>query len=201
MAYGQLFSMVVQMVIDRNELSKLSETLLFFMTHFTFLCKLTNFVYYKKKMFEIEDTLAMKIFYGFRFKHLDEMKIKIDSCKFIAKIFRILCILVVLFYTLVPYLDDKEDMSLPLPGWIPYNAKKYYYPTVVFQVMSVSVSAYNNSSIDVLTCMLITVASAEFNLLKEALKEINFKPGGQNTKEFIETRLENCINHHKETVK
>ncbi|KYB28981.1 hypothetical protein TcasGA2_TC032272 [Tribolium castaneum] len=197
-AYGQLFSMVVQMVIDRNELSKLSETLLFFMTHFTFLCKLTNFVYYKKKMFEIEDNLSRKIFYGFE---LWQIKPKIDSCKFIAKIFRILCILVVLFYTLVPYLDDKEDLSLPLPGWLPYNTKKYYYPTVIFQVMSVSVSAYNNSSIDVLTCMLITVASAEFNLLKGALKTIDFHPKGHNTKQLIEAKFENCVNHHKEIVK
>nr|CAM84002.1 olfactory receptor 4 [Tribolium castaneum] len=151
-----------------------------------------------KKCVIYHTILLKKIFYGFE---LWQIKPKIDSCKFIAKIFRILCILVVLFYTLVPYLDDKEDLSLPLPGWLPYNTKKYYYPTVIFQVMSVSVSAYNNSSIDVLTCMLITVASAEFNLLKGALKTIDFHPKGHNTKQLIEAKFENCVNHHKEIVK
>jgi hypothetical protein len=53
------------MAIDRHDLSKLTETLLFFMTHFTFLCKLSNFLYYKRKLFEIEDLLAESIFYGF----------------------------------------------------------------------------------------------------------------------------------------
>ncbi|XP_044259103.1 odorant receptor Or1-like [Tribolium madens] len=197
-SYGQLFSMVAQMVIDRNELSKFSETLLFFMTHFTFLCKLTNFVYNKRKMFEIEDNLAKGIFYGFE---IDKIKPKIESCKFVAKIFRILCIWVILLYTMVPFLDDKEDLSLPLPGWVPYDTKKFYYPTAIFQIISVSVSAYNNSTIDILTCMLITVASAQFNLLKEALKRMDFRPEGHNTKKLIEAKFENCVNHHKEIVK
>lgn len=192
--------MVVQMAIDRHDLSKLTETLLFFMTHFTFLCKLSNFLYYKRKLFEIEDLLAESIFYGFPYERLELVKNKVDSCKLIAKIFRILCVLVVLFYTLVPYLDDKEDMTLPLPGWLPYDTKKYYYPTVVFQVMSVSISAYNNSSIDVLTCMLITVASAHFDILKENLKGIDYKTGKTNSAEAIWTNFKHCVSHHKKIV-
>ncbi|KAJ3666143.1 hypothetical protein Zmor_001597 [Zophobas morio] len=192
--------MIVQMVIDRKNLSKLTETLLFFMTHFTFLCKLTNFVYYKKKMFDIEDTLAGNIFYGHPLERLMLVKTRVSSCQLVAKIFRILCVLVVFFYTLVPYVDHKEEKTLPLPGWLPYDIKKYYYPTVVFQIMSVVVSAYNNSSIDILTCMLITVVSAEFDILKENLKTTDYKTYNESAKKQIQEKFQHCVEYHKAIV-
>ncbi|RZC37342.1 7tm 6 domain containing protein, partial [Asbolus verrucosus] len=198
-SYAQLFSMIVQMVMDRNDLSKLSETILFFMTHVTFLGKLTNFGYYRSNLFNIEDALTNPVFYGFSSECLAVLKKKMASCNLVAKIFRMLCILAVLLYTSVPFLDESKTKSLPLPGWLPFNTRKYYYLGVIFQIASVSITAYNNSSIDILTWMLITVATAEFDILKENLKTINFR--SECEARANKTVFKNCIKHHKAIVK
>ncbi|RZC38531.1 7tm 6 domain containing protein, partial [Asbolus verrucosus] len=132
-------------------------------------------------LLNIEDTLASSIFYGHPYNQLKLLKTKIASCQLIGKLFRMTCILCILFYLLIPYLG--ETLKLPLPGWLPYNTTKYFHVTVTFQIVSISVSAYNNSSIDILTWTLITVAAAEFNILKENLKNNNYRKSDYENKD------------------
>ncbi|CAH1374577.1 unnamed protein product, partial [Tenebrio molitor] len=200
-AYTQLLSMIIQLIIDKNDVSKLSETLLFFMTHVTFLYKLTNFIYHRNNLLDIEDSLTLPIFYGFPFDRLGQLKSEIESCKTIGKIFRITCVVALALYGLVPYLDKGKSMTLPLPGWIPYNVRKCYYPTYMFQMISVCITAYVNSTIDILTWMLITVASAEFEILKGNLEKIDYRSNGvKEHSKIIENNFNKCVKHHKAVV-
>jgi hypothetical protein len=196
-SYLQLLSMLGQMVVDKNNLSKLTDTLLFFMTHFAFLCKLTNFGYYRWHLLVVEDSLIDAVFY--EICHTELLKSKVQSCKLVARIFRILCILCIIFYAVIPCLG--EERVLPLPGWLPYDTTKYYYETVFFQLLSICISAYNNSSIDILTWKLITIASAQFDILKENLKNIFYKSGGEDDTKLIEICFKNCVKHHNEIIK
>ncbi|KAJ3653683.1 hypothetical protein Zmor_012921 [Zophobas morio] len=162
--------MIGQMVIDRKDLSKLTDTLLYFMTHVTFLVKLINFGYYRRNLLTIEDDLRAQILYSFSKNQLGILISKIDSCNMIAKIFRLSCVLCILFYSFLPLLG--EEKGLPLPGWLPYDTDKFYYETVIFQNFSVCVTAFNNSTIDILTWKLITIASGEMEILKVNLRDL-----------------------------
>lgn len=194
---AQIISMTVRMIIDRNDLSKLVDSLQHFITLSTYVCKLINFLYYRKKLIHIEDNLTKPIFYGFSYDQLDLMEEKINSCKKVGKIFRFLCVNAVTCYILTPFLDNDGSKNLPYPGWFPYNVTKYYYTTVTFQVLGVANTAYTNSSIDILTWMLISIASGQFEILKHNLKNINWQDDQKKTeKQFV-----SCVKHHEEIVK
>ncbi|XP_015839074.1 odorant receptor Or1 [Tribolium castaneum] len=195
-SYGQLTTMIIQMVFDRSDLSKLTESLLYFFTHFTFLCKLLNFQYYSKDLIEIENFLTDPIFYGYSFEQLDIIKAKIRSCAFISNAFRICCTFTCSFYCLVPFIDESRKKILPLPGWFPYDTTNYYYSTFFVQSLSLFISAYCNTAIDILTWKLITLASAQFEILKENLTKIDYEGGFNETK----GALVRCITHHAKIV-
>ncbi|KAJ3664914.1 hypothetical protein Zmor_000448 [Zophobas morio] len=198
LSIAQFLSMLMQLIVNRNDLSKLSETLQYFITHTTFICKLTNFVVYKKNLLNIEDTLEMPIFYGFSHDHLKLLKQKVAACENVGTVFRVLCVAAVAFWALPPYLDPAKSKSLPIPGWFPYNVTDYYYPTFAFQMIGIANTAYTNSTIDILTWMLISVASGQFEILKENLKDIDYgSPDLTKTNESFK----NCVKHHREIVR
>ena len=97
---------------------------------------------------------------------------------------------------MVPFIDATRKGALPLPGWFPYDIQKYYSVTFFLQVVSVIISAYGNTGIDILTWKLISIASAQFEILKQNLEEIDFENDFDETKEL----LVKCINHHLKIV-
>ncbi|XP_044267669.1 odorant receptor Or1-like [Tribolium madens] len=195
-SYGQLTTMVIQMVFDRSDLSKLTESLLYFFTHFTFLCKLLNFQYYSKDLIEIENYLTDPIFYGHPFEEVQIIKDKISSCAFISNAYRLCCTFTCSFYCLVPFIDEKRKKILPLPGWFPYDTTSHYYFTFFVQSLSLFISAYCNTAIDILTWKLVTLASAQFEILKENLTKIDYEGSFHDTKRA----LVRCITHHAKIV-
>jgi hypothetical protein len=200
--YAQLLSMLIQLILERDDLSKVSETLHYFVTHVTFLYKLKNFTSRGKNLLNIEDTLTLPVFYGFSFDQLRQLKREMDDCKTVGKVFRVTCVGAVALYGMVPFLDKNKSMSLPLPGWIPDKViGKYYHATFLFQMTAVTMTAYVNSTIDILTWMLMTVGSAQFNILKENLKNIDYRSeGNDNQSKIIERNFNQCVKHHKAIV-
>lgn len=186
--------MIIQMVIDRKNFLIVSDSLGLFITHLAFLGKLTNFLYFKKKLLEIEEQLQHPLFYH-RHSQINKLQNEIWICQVIARIYRSLCIFVCSFYLLIPYFDVSTKQ--PLPGWLPFNATKFYFETVLLQMSCISSSAYNNSTIDILTWMLICIALGQFEILKENLREIRFEQKGQRT----ELYFKKCIKHHSKIIK
>ncbi|CAH1373873.1 unnamed protein product, partial [Tenebrio molitor] len=199
--YLQFLSMIAELIMARNDLSKISETLHYFMTVLTYVYKLQNFLARRRNLLDIEDRLKEPVFYGFSLDQLRQLKSEIDSCRTVGKLFRIMCVGAVGLYALVPFLDKNKAMNLPIPGWFPYNVTKYYSLTYAFQMIGVGMTAYVNSTIDILTWMLMTVASAQFNILKENLKNIDYRFGKEDgQKKIIENNFNNCVKHHKAIV-
>ncbi|CAH1381872.1 unnamed protein product [Tenebrio molitor] len=194
--------MLIQLILERDDLSKVSETLHYFVTHVTFLYKLKNFTSRGKNLLNIEDTLTLPVFYGFSFDQLRQLKREMDDCKTVGKVFRVTCVGAVALYGMVPFLDKNKSMSLPLPGWIPDKViGKYYHATFLFQMTAVTMTAYVNSTIDILTWMLMTVGSAQFNILKENLKNIDYRSEGNDKQsKIIERNFNKCVKHHKAIV-
>ncbi|EEZ99358.2 Putative odorant receptor 71a-like Protein [Tribolium castaneum] len=147
-------------------------------------------------MLHIEDLLTRSRFYGFASNELKQVTQKVASTKMVGTTFRLLCVVCVFAWGMVPYIDHTKAQALPLPGWLPYNTTKYYYPTFVFQMVALSITACINSTIDILTWMLITIASAQFDILKEKLKSIDYR----HELVTIEFEFKACVKHHKEIV-
>lgn len=175
--------MTIQMIIDRNNVSKVSDSLQYFTTLVTFVWKEIYFVKYKKTFLEIEDVLSASIFYGYSSHHFKLLKDKIGSGHAGGTTFRVLTVAAVGFWGLPPFLDPQKYKTLPIPGWFPYNATEYYYPTFAFQILAVANTAYTNSTLDILSWVLMSIASGQLEMLKETLKSMNYEEADLKTAE------------------
>ncbi|KAJ3656620.1 hypothetical protein Zmor_015682 [Zophobas morio] len=190
--------MTVQIIIDRNDIMKLSESLQYFTTLVTFIWKLTFFAINKKTLLQIEEILTSPIFYGYPEHHLTLLKQKIRAGQTAGTTFRILSVAAVGFWGLPCFFDTEKSKSLPVPGWFPYDVNKYYYPTFVFQILGIANTAYTDSSIDILSWILISIASGQFEVLKENLRSINYE---NDDSETVELAFKKCVKHHKKIIK
>lgn len=159
--------------VESGNWTKLSETFLFCMTQAAFLCKLTNFIFRKEIMAEIESLLngpTLKRLTLFERKIIDDYMVQF---KYLSKIYRVLCFLCVIFYGMFPFIDGDPEHLLALPGWFPFiNIKEYQVEIVLAQMCGVGIGAFNNSTLDLLAAILVTLGSAQFAILENRLKNV-----------------------------
>lgn len=200
---AQLVSQLLMMSLQADDLSKITSALYYCMTQTAYICKLVNFSFRRKILPLMENELNNPLFNTYGESQDIFLQDTIGSFKRIAAIFRILCILVVFFYGLFPAMDNNPENPLPLPGWYPFDIKKYRYEIYVFQVLSVAVSAYNNANIDILTSGLISAASVQFQILKDNLVRItddlqDLSTARMNT--VVSERLQKSVVHHNDIL-
>ncbi|XP_023311848.1 uncharacterized protein LOC111691291 [Anoplophora glabripennis] len=173
-SWSQFLSMATFSYFNSSNLEKLSEILLFCMTQFAFLNKLTNFVAQKTNLMQLEVMLLSYLLTNVTQKEIDVLENHIKEGRLLVKIYRALCFLVVLFYALFPFLDDRsgESHKFPLPCWFPFDETKYYYQVFFLEILSIAVGTWINSNIDLLTVMMCVLATAEFEVLRNRLATI-----------------------------
>lgn len=191
-----LVSMLIQIIMNRSNMVKILEALFFFFTQLTLVSKLINLKLYSRNLLELERLLTDAIFYNHEFDQLTIIKEKIQFCNINGKIFRMMCFFTCIFFLLVPYFDNSRKNELPLPAYFPGDTEKYFVQLVVAEAIGVGLSAYCNTSIDILTWKLMSLASANFEILKCKLKKINY--AGSTTES--ETKLLNCIQYHLKII-
>lgn len=201
----QFLSLVIYSCFNLNDLTKLSEILLFCMTQLAFLNKLTNLISRKESLRELENLLRKPIFTYVDIQGQRILTSHVDSGKLLAKIYRALCFLVVLFYALFPFLDERSgrEHKFPLPCWFPFDEDNYYYPVFFVEIWSIAVSAAVNSSMDVLTVMTMTTATAQFKILNVKLVDISVPSalGGECAEDgSVRSRLRECVVHYDELL-
>lgn len=202
---ANLVSQLIMMYQEAGDLSKITSLLYYCMTQTAFICKLLNFNLRKRLLIVMEEELRNPLFNTFsRDQNKKYLQSPISGLKQIASIFRVLCALVLLFYAIFPSIDKNPDNPLPMQGWYPFDIKKYRMYVYVFQVVSVGVSAFNNSTMDILTSGLITTASVQFLILKDNLRNMveNLPQKTRNDiSEVVDRRLEKCVRHHNDILK
>lgn len=184
-----MISMVILVVINYNDLSKISNVLVSLITHVTMIIKLSIFLIKGKSMLNVEGILRIKMFSRFYERQLVILNEYITNTQRIFFICRVLCCIDLLFYAICPFIEDLDN-GLPLPGWIPYEVKKniyLYIATYIFQMLTITMSAYNNSTFDTVDCMLITVASALFNILEDNMNTLNYH--SKNAKKILRNNI------------
>ncbi|RZC39051.1 7tm 6 domain containing protein, partial [Asbolus verrucosus] len=189
-SWTEFFSMAAVLFIEKDNLTKLSETLLFCMTQAAFLCKLTNFLMHNKEMAEIEELLKHPILNDLSVTETKIVESYMIQFKYLSTVYRILCILCVVFYGMFPFIDEDPEHLSPLPGWFPFDIKQYQYEIVLAQTAGIGIGAFNNSSLDILATILITLGSAQFDILKHKLQtdEGRSKPRIR--------QIKNCVIYH-----
>lgn len=184
-------------IISRiSYLKEISENLFFSVTQFAFICKLTNFMFHGEKLRNIEQQLKQKRFTQLS---LHEEKLVMDLIDFgrdLAKIFRVLCFLVVFFYALFPFFDKNSDgsMKLPLPMSFPFKPEDYYYPIYCASIAAIIVAASTNSNIDILTVMLISLGTGQVEVLKHRFENL-IPPGLKEPEEIVLEKLKENVRH------
>ncbi|KAJ8985303.1 hypothetical protein NQ317_007090 [Molorchus minor] len=173
-AWLQFLALLTFMFFSLPDISKVSEILLFCTTQFAFLIKLTNFILNKNSLLQLEVTLQNKLFTLVTADEKPILTRYLRDGKFIAKVYRLLCFLVVVFYAIFPFMDSQSENKhkLPLPAWFPFNPDDHYYLVFCGEILSIALGAWINSNIDILTIMMIILATALFEVLKQRLRNI-----------------------------
>lgn len=197
--------MAIFSYFNSSNLEKLSEMLLFCMTQFAFLNKLSNFIVQKNNLRKLEAMLQSYLLTNVMEKETRILQNHVSEGRLLAKIYRVLCFLVVLFYALFPFLDDRSGTShrFPLPCWFPFDETHYYYQVFFLEILSIAIGAWINSNIDILTVMMCILATAEFQILGERLTAIlEPLPGSASDEEDIEVKmkLRDCVDQYNELL-
>lgn len=192
-SFGQFFSMLIQIFLE-TDLSKIIDILYYLMTQTAYLVKLINFIIKRRNMFVIEEICKVNVFnlqqrHQYRF-----LKEAHDSTEIVAVIFRLLCCGVVLFYGVFPVIDNNYSIKPPLSGWYPMDKEKYRILIYFFQIVAVGLSAFSNSNIDLLNMKLISMGSAQLDILMDNLQ--NLVPTNINDQEEIDNVVEKKLKIH-----
>lgn len=187
-----LLSMLIECCLSITNLAKIGQILYYFTTQLSYVCKLSNFVYNRRRMLTLEGFLKHPLF-----THHDEqqnsfIKDAKDTLKILSVTFRTSVMTVIVFFFLFPFLDNDPENPLVVPGWFYVDIKKYTKSIVVYQTISLIISANINSTIDILTCELICLGSAQFEILKDRY----LRTGSLNRDEVILQNLDRSTAHH-----
>lgn len=175
-------------------MSKIVDILYYLMTQTAYLVKLVNFIIKRRNMFVIEEICEENVF-NMQQKHQYRfLKEAHHSTEIVAVIFRLLCCGVVLFYGVYPVIDNNYSIKPPLSGWYPMDEENYRIFIYLFQVIAVGLSAFSNSNIDLLNTKLISMGSAQLDILMDNLK--NLVPSHINDQEQLDNLVENRLKIH-----
>nr|UTN00937.1 odorant receptor [Semanotus bifasciatus] len=168
-------SMTVLIVLHITNLSTIAEALMFFVTQTAFMWKLANIIIKRELLSKIEEILSNPIFYNLSDGHLELITDYLASTKRFATLYRIICFMVCTTNVILQLVGSKLGHAMLL-GWNPWeiDSRIKYYLNCTFQLNAFCVSAYLNSTIDILIAVLITVATAQIEILKSNLSNIQY---------------------------
>lgn len=194
--------MVIEIFLNLDNFSVISNTMYYSMTQTSYLCKLINFILNQKKLKTLEQILSSAIFNQHNTKEEDSfIKDVIKKSKIMSIAFRSGIVTLCILYLIYPHFEPED--SLALPGWYPLNTTKYRNTVITTQVLSVAISAHNNSTLDLLNYVLIMLGSAQMEILMEKLLKIyDFEePMHEKVKtKIVLERICRCIEHHKKLI-
>ncbi|KAK4885197.1 hypothetical protein RN001_001468 [Aquatica leii] len=200
---GLFVSMLMEVIADIKDFTKLSEILYMMITLGATLAKMTTLAYYSNTFLKLIEFLKDPVFvtYSNDFDHY--MAETVKQSTFIAKSYRVLVGLCVFLVAAFPLLDNK-----PFPFPFPFELGIYSYYMYVFQVISLGLAAWNNSSIDTLITSLMGLAAAQLDILRE--KIVNIKMTSSNSvntftevevNDFVVKILKQCVEHHNAIIR
>nr|UTN00974.1 odorant receptor [Semanotus bifasciatus] len=162
-----------------------------FVIQTSLILKLCQFMLKGKMLIGLADSLKNPLFYNFSTAALKNIASNVNFTKNIGNFYRSLVIIFSIANVLAMF---KKKRQLPLNCWVPFDLNEdiYYYSTHVFQVLTLLLSGYVNTSMDIINFMLITIVCCQFDIVVEKLKSIDFKELGEDKtlKDIIKQHIE-----------
>lgn len=193
--------MIGRIVTELNNIPLILETLYFGLTQTTFLFKIFNFIINKHKIRILQGFLKKPVFSEYTVEQDVFIEKAIYICRIFANTFRFFVGVTITFYAIFPFIE----YALPLPGWFPFDAKKYHYLLYFYQLICLILNGYNHTSLDCINASLICMASAQFEILKNNLKHLRRDGDEKLTNEemdhVIRKRVKHCVEHHNVIIK
>ncbi|CAH2016178.1 unnamed protein product, partial [Acanthoscelides obtectus] len=165
-------------VVDFSNLIAFTETAVFLPTQIAFIGKLTV-MYFRKHLL---------------FHQLTRIKADLQSTYTITTYFRGFTVMYIMLAITFPLLQ-RQDRVLPYNSWQPYDITKasYYYATFASQIVALIVTAFTNSSIDVVYYLILNIACCQLDLLMDRLEEIDYSGPVRGIRNSL---VKNLIHHY-----
>lgn len=198
MSFGLFFAMGIQLFIEK-EMAKIINILYYLPQQTAYVFKLINFLYNGKTIHKIQIIFNSSLFNLHKEQQYHFLNDAIYKTKIIGNIFRMLCCGVVAFYGMQPlYSND----PMPLPAWYPFDINKYSVVIYFFEVLGVLVSATINSNIDLLNVRLISLGTAQLEILTDNLENVAdteeiHRMSEQEMNNVVEERVQIYAQHHQ----
>ncbi|KAI4458986.1 odorant receptor [Holotrichia oblita] len=193
--------MIGKIATEQDKVEIILEALYFGLTQITFLCKICNVIICNYKVGRMKAYLKKPVFNI----HTKEQDIfiqnAIDMCHLFAKTYRFFVGLTITFYAIFPFIEN----TLPLPGWFPMDMNKYWFFIYIYQLVCLILNGYNHTSFDCMNASLISMASAQFEILKDNL--LNLKRSDDDTltidqeDRITRKKIAKCVTHHNHIIK
>ncbi|XP_074033912.1 uncharacterized protein, partial [Leptinotarsa decemlineata] len=173
--------MIIGIFIEYKNVSAVAETLLIAGTQTACLCKVFNLIIKKKNILELEDIISKPEFRQFSEENLKIMKNSVRIAEWFGRIYRMICFTAITSDMFHP-LSNIEDGALPLTVWNPWDVRKtsHYISAFTFHMVSLSLSALTNSTIDIFTCQYIMIIVGQLKIIKNGLSDIDYGSSNDN---------------------
>lgn len=201
LSFVQIILMIHQLIVNINFIETVTDILCLIATYGSYLIKFTIFVNKRETFLYIIEILEQKSFVNYpkQFDHYTQNAISISN--WVCRMYQTTCFIVVMIYTLKP-IFIKEGQNLPIE--VAFDVGNYYYLIYAIASISLLTTAWNNSSLDSLAMGLMSIASAQFGILREKLLTLNnYKEedvGKRHVANAIEAIVKDCVKHHMDII-
>lgn len=197
--------MIMDIILNMRSLADLARIMFYFITQFSYICKMINYVLNKKVILIVEGILEdpMLILHDQK-QHAIRNNTE-TSIRRAAAVYRISVLSAVICFGLFSFLDKESESPLLVPGWFYIDVNVYAVEVVTYQLISMFVSAHYNSTMDIFAYSLIKLGSSEFEILQDSITNalnLNLKTRSTTEEDDVAIdRLKLCVEQHNILLK
>lgn len=195
----QLFFLFKFIWNNLSDLNQVSQNLGISVTLIVFLCKIVNFMFNWNKVKKLEEEIRKKTSLPLTIEEEKVMMESVNVGRRLALAYRMFCIITMIFFGLIPFIakDPNENVTLPVPIYLPFNPMDYYYQVCSVIILSIPIEAWIHSNIDIIAITFLFFGTSQLEILKcklEKVVELEMKESN----EIIERELYVCAKQQNE---
>ncbi|XP_065170242.1 odorant receptor Or1-like [Atheta coriaria] len=192
---------VINIVLSLDDLEKITEASFLFLTHFAQIIKLYHFTTKNPRICALANSLQGPKFRARNAKQYGMLKRSIFEAQFTFYLFISMSLSTCILWGIFPLIDQSADghMALPLSSYYPFSTDNSPTFELIFayQIISTSINAATNVSMDTTVSSFMSVICGELNVLNDSLVNIREFALERMGKRAVDLGLLDDSNHAK----